>query len=90
MKLVATPQLAEIGAFVEASYASPSSQRESSLLSSFLHVAHVLHSSTMREGVEKLVATVAFHLQLQKLGCRGIFRWCWTSQDANWPLISEF
>ena len=30
-----------------------------------------------------------FHLQLQKLCCRGIFRWCWTNQGANWSLGSK-
>ena len=28
-------------------------------------------------------ATVSFHLQLQKLYCRGIRWWCWTNQRPN-------
>ena len=55
VKLVATPQLENLRTFLEASYASPSSRRESSLLSSLPRVAHVLHSSAMRERVAKLV-----------------------------------
>ena len=52
---MATPQLANLQVFVEASYASSSSQHGSSLLSSLPHVAHVLHSSAMHERVAKLV-----------------------------------
>ena len=55
MKLAATPQLTNVLAFVEDSYALSPSQHELSLLSSLLHVAHVLHSSAMREHVAKLV-----------------------------------
>ena len=62
VKLAETPQLANLRAFVEASYGSPSSQCESNLLSSLPCMAHVLHSSAMREHVGKLVATMVFPL----------------------------
>ena len=65
-KLAATPQLANLRVFVEASYASPSSQRKSSLLSSLPRVAHVLHSSAMREHVAKLVCDSIFPLTAAK------------------------
>ena len=66
MKLATTPQLANLRAFFEASYASPPSQRELSLLASLLRLAHVLHSNAMHEHVGKLAATVAFPLAAAK------------------------
>ena len=66
VKLVARPQLANLQAFVEVSYASPSSRHESSLLSSLPHVAHVLHSSAMREHAAKLVCNSIFPLTATK------------------------
>ena len=66
VKLVATPQLANLRAIVEASYTSPSSRRESSLLSSLPRVAHVLHSSAMREHVAKFVCNNIFPLTAAK------------------------
>ena len=66
MKLAATLQLANLRAFVEASYASPSSRRESSLLSSLPRAAHVLHNSAMREHVTKLVCDSIVPLTVAK------------------------
>ena len=62
VKLAATSQMANLRAFIEASYASPSSQRESNLLSSIARVAHVLHNSAIRKCVGKLATTMAFPL----------------------------
>ena len=73
VKLAATPQLANLRAFVEASYASPSSRRESSLLSSLPCVAHVLHSSAMRERVAKLVCDSIIPLPAAKTVLRRNF-----------------
>ena len=65
-KLAATLQLANLRAFVEASYASHPSQRKSSLLSYLPRAGHVLRSSAMRERVGKLAATLAFPLTAAK------------------------
>ena len=67
VKLAATPQLGNLRAFVEASYASPSSRHESSLLSSLPHMAHVLHSSAMHECVAKLVCDSIIPLTTAKI-----------------------
>ena len=65
-KLAATLQLVNLRAFFEASYASPPSQRESSLLSRLPCVAHMLCSSAMHKHVGKVAVTVVFPLTAAK------------------------
>ena len=57
----------ESPAFAKASDALPSSQHESSLLSSLPHVAYLLHSSTMRGRIGKVVVIAAFPLTTAKI-----------------------
>ena len=92
VKLVATPQLANLRAFVEASYASPSSRHESSLLSSLPHVAHVLHSSAMRRACCK----TGLRQYLSTYSCknctvrRNLLVVLDQSERPNWPSVNKF